>query len=523
MKLSAALLLLAAGQTVNALLPIHIKDYRFIKPASPNSTESENEVFYVKGIDYQPGGSSGYDPDSDSDVLSDPEQCARDAFVFQQLGINTIRVYTLNPDINHDKCMTILNNAGIYVILDVNGPHYGENLNRADPVGTYNAWYMSRVFRFIDAFKNYPNVLGFFAGNEIINDESNYAEIDPQFIRAIQRDMKEYIAKHSNRTIPVGYSAADNVDLRLPTLNYLQCNSLTGGNITKTMQESRSDFFGLNTYEWCSGSSDWKSSGFDKLNSSFSDAVIPVIFSEYGCNKNKPRTFDEVSEGLYGGLKAVFSGGLVYEYSEEANEYGLVTIDPEDGSITFKEDFENLKNQLKNSSLPTIKEKDVPKSEIFKCNASLITSEFSDFGVKNFSIPEQSKDTAYVIKWGANGTEGQILKNYTAPTTFKYEIKNVDGSVIPATITYPSSNLINELQTSSTMSVSSTSSASVTSSAKSSSVSSSTKKGNSSKSKASKSTSSGNKKARNGAEMISTPGFGTGFAAAVAAAVAALL
>ena len=62
MKLSAALLLLAAGQTVNALLPIHIKDYRFIKPASPNSTESENEVFYVKGIDYQPGGSSGYDP-----------------------------------------------------------------------------------------------------------------------------------------------------------------------------------------------------------------------------------------------------------------------------------------------------------------------------------------------------------------------------------------------------------------------------------------------------------------------------
>ena len=76
----------------------------------------------------------------------------------------------MNPDVNHDKCMTILNDAGIYVILDVNSGNYGENLNRADPSGTYNGQYLTRVFKFIDAFKNYPNVLGFFSGNEVIND-----------------------------------------------------------------------------------------------------------------------------------------------------------------------------------------------------------------------------------------------------------------------------------------------------------------------------------------------------------------
>lgn len=282
MKLSTSVLLslLAVSPVAQAMLPIHIKSYRFIKPSSDENDPSKNEVFYVKGLDYQPGGSSGFNADGDSDVLSDAQQCARDTYVFQQLGVNTVRIYSLNPDLNHDECMTILNDAGIYVILDVNSGNYGENLDRSDPWGTYNSQYIGRVFRFIDAFKNYPNVLGFFSGNEVINDEKNYASIDPPYIRAVQRDMKQYIAKHSNRTIPVGYSAANSVDLRLATYRYLQCNSMDGTHVNEAFEESKSDFFGLNTYEWCSGTSDWQSSGYDVLNSTFSDAVTPLIFSE---------------------------------------------------------------------------------------------------------------------------------------------------------------------------------------------------------------------------------------------------
>ncbi|KAL3234557.1 hypothetical protein RNJ44_03319 [Nakaseomyces bracarensis] len=517
MLAESVLLLLAASNMAQALLPIHIKDYRFIKPSSPNNTDTENEIFFVKGIDYQPGGSSAYDGNSGEDVLSDADVCARDAYVFQQLGINTIRVYTLNPDVNHDECMTILNDAGIYVILDVNSGNYGENLNRADPWGTYNAQYLSRVFKFIDAFKNYPNVLGFFSGNEVINDEKNYANIDPQYIRAVQRDMKQYIAKHSNRTIPVGYSAADNTDLRLPTLNYLQCNSLNGKNVSVALNESRADFFGLNTYEWCSGSSDWQSSGYDKLNSSFADAAIPLIFSEFGCNKNLPRTFDEVSKGLYGGLKNTFSGGLVYEYAEEANHYGLVDIDDDDNSVTYKEDFDNLKSQYESLELPTTKESDVPENNIVLCNGTQITDEFEDFGVNNFTIPTQPDDIARMIKWGVNGTNiGKLLDDYTLPKSSNYTIKDTDGNELSGEIAYNASNAINSLYTpsSSTSSSSSVSSSTSKSSSASSSSASSTK---------STKTKSGGKKEKNGANFIEGPSFETGFGAVLAAVIYALI
>lgn len=442
-------LALACVPLAHAMLPIHIRNFRFIQPSSPKNEVEDNEIFFVKGVDYQPGGSSGFDPDGDSDALSDPDVCARDAYNFQALGINTVRIYSLNPDLNHDKCVTIYNNAGIYLLLDVNSGHYGENLNRADPWGTYNSQYLTRVFKFIEAFKDYPNVLGFFSGNEVINDEENYASIDPPYIRAVQRDMKQYIAKHSNRTIPVGYSAASNDGLVEATFKYLQCNSFDGKNVSKSLDDSRSDFFGFNTYSWCSGTSDWKTSGYDKLNETYSDTVIPLIFSEYGCNKNLPRTFDEVSEGLYGGLKYTFSGGLVYEYIEEVNNYGLVEMDS-DGDISYKKDYDNLKSQYKNVTLPETKESSLPKNSVYKCDSKAITNAYKDFGVNNFTIPDQPEEIIRLIKYGVNSSNiGKILDDYDAPTTFNYTIKDSDGKEISASIAYPSGNKVNELSTTS--------------------------------------------------------------------------
>lgn len=464
---------------VEALLPIHIKSFRFIQPASPDNNPEENEVFFVKGIDYQPDGSSGYDSSSNQDVLSDPDICARDAFAFQQLDINTIRIYSVNPDLDHDECMTILNNAGIYVILGVNSGNSGENLNRADPEGSYNAEYMTRVFKVIEAFKDYPNLIGFFSGNEVINDESNYAETVPPYIRAVQRDMKQYIAKHSNRSIPVGYSAADNTDLRLATFKYLQCNSFDGKTINTALDESRSDFYGLNSYQWCSGTSDWKSSGFSELNSTFSDAVIPVIFSEYGCNKNIPRTFDEVTDAIYTnqGLEKVFSGGLVYEYSEEANNYGLVKIDDDSGSITYKEDFVNFKNRLAEVNTSIIYEDSISNNTIYRCNSSEILEIYTNFGVSNFTLPDQSEEIVDLINNGiSNATTGNILSssNYTVPTTLNYAVIDQDGNTVNATIVYKSANTINELNVDVTTTLTSSSSESKTSTSVSSTTSSST-------------------------------------------------
>lgn len=442
-----AILELVLAVLVHAVLPIQIQNHRFIKAASVRNDPKENEIFFVKGIDYQPGGSSGFSSYGEQDLLSEPSQCARDVYAFQRLGINTVRIYQLNPDLNHDECMTMLNNAGIYVVLDVNSGNFGEHLNRADPKGSYNAYYLSRVFKFIESFKNYPNVLGFFSGNEVINDDQNYAEIDPPFLRALQRDMKQYISRHSNRTIPIGYSAADNTALRLATFKYLQCNSWDGKNISQELEESKSDFYGLNSYQWCSGTSNWESSGYQELQQTFKKAKIPLIFSEYGCNQNSPRTFDEVSQGLYDGLKDSFSGGLIYEFSEETNSYGLVCIDNNDGSLTYKKDFENLAHQFSQLNLPNTKQFQLSGSSISKCDPTEIGNIYKNFGTKDFRIPEQPDEITSMIEQGvADATPGSIIVDYKGPTTLKYQIRDVKGNPIDAKLTWDYANTNNQLE-----------------------------------------------------------------------------
>jgi len=77
--------------------------------------------------------------------------------------------------------VSIFNAAGIYLILDVNSPFPNGSLDRTAPWESYNPVYMKRVFGMIEAFKNYPNTLAFFAGNEVINEQST--RLVPAYIR----------------------------------------------------------------------------------------------------------------------------------------------------------------------------------------------------------------------------------------------------------------------------------------------------------------------------------------------------
>jgi hypothetical protein len=61
--------------------------------------------------------SGGFPEPSDYiDPLSSGANCTRDVPYLQQLGVNTIRVYSVSPNNNHDECMGLLENAGIYVM-----------------------------------------------------------------------------------------------------------------------------------------------------------------------------------------------------------------------------------------------------------------------------------------------------------------------------------------------------------------------------------------------------------------------
>lgn len=293
-----------------------------------------NERFYIRGVDYQPGGSSNL-----TDPLADIDTCKRDIPVFQDLGINTIRVYTVDNSLDHTKCMQMLSDAGIYLILDINTP--GASISRYDPACSYNADYLQSVFATIDAFAGYDNILGFFAGNEVINSENTTNTAT--YVKAVVRDMKKYLKARGYRQIPVGYSAADIVSNRLLVAEYLNCGDDA---------DARIDMFGVNDYSWC-GDSSYTVSGYAEKVKLYSGYSIPIFLSEFGCNKVVgSRPFTEIQAIYSDAMAKVFSGGLVYEYSNETNNYGLVQISDNGASVTKLTDYYNLKKEYSSVSNP---------------------------------------------------------------------------------------------------------------------------------------------------------------------------
>ncbi|KAK7720801.1 1,3-beta-glucanosyltransferase [Botryosphaeria dothidea] len=295
-----------------------------------NAFWAGDERFYIRGVDYQPGGSSQVE-----DPIAEPDKCKRDIEKFKDLGINTVRIYTVDNSANHDECMNLLADAGIYLALDVNTPKY--SLNRNEPKSSYNDVYLQNIFATIDAFANYDNTLLFFSGNEVINDDKTTGAAP--YVKAVTRDMRQYIGSRGYRKIPVGYSAADVDSNRFEMASYMNCGT----------DDERSDFFAFNDYSWCDPSS-YTKSGWDQKVKQYGNYSIPLFLSEYGCNTND-RKFEEVAALYSDKMTGVYSGGLVYEYSEEGSNYGLVKISGSD--ITDKSDYTAFKSALKDTPAPS--------------------------------------------------------------------------------------------------------------------------------------------------------------------------
>ena len=260
---------------------------------------------------------------------------------FQKLKINTVRIYTVDNSQNHDACMSALASAGIYLALDVNTPKY--SINQDDPAPSYNAEYLQSVFSTVDAFQTYSNTLLFFSGNEDINSVATTSAAP--YVKAVTRDMKNYINARKYRSIPVGYSAADVDTLIYQTADFMNCGDDA---------MARSDFFAYNDYSWCDPSS-FEGSTWQAKANYFANFSIPLFLSEYGCVKTT-RKFEEIAT-LYGSqMTPSYSGGLVYEYSKEttaapADLYGLVDING--NSVSELTDFSTLASAFSSTPNPT--------------------------------------------------------------------------------------------------------------------------------------------------------------------------
>jgi 1,3-beta-glucanosyltransferase GAS5 len=121
--------------------------------------------------------------------------------------------------------------------------------------------------------------------------------------------------------------------------------------------------------------------------------------SEFGCNKNPPRNFGEI-EALYSNkMTSVYSGGLVYEYTQEDNKFGLVQV--QGNNVQELPDFAVLRSALAKTPAPTDDGGYKADGKPSDCPAKI-----NSWLVRNNSIPIIPSEAEKYFKSGAGAGVG---------------------------------------------------------------------------------------------------------------------
>ncbi|KAI1454764.1 glycoside hydrolase family 72 protein [Annulohypoxylon moriforme] len=309
----------------------------------------DDRRFLINGVVYEPHHSNDslIDP-LDDDGLDDLE---RSIPLLKDLGVNTIFVFFIDINRKHDAAMSMLAEAGIYVLPCI--APFSRQYGASSVYGSYRLGLMDWYFKAVDEMTKYPNTLGLVVSCRAIAGPTD-TSVAP-ILRAIVRDVKKYIrlaSKKKNwRALPVGISAPD----LKPSLK-LQYEYFVSG-----PEKDAVDFFGFNDFTPV-GQSPMQERRYNELIDIFAASPVPVYFSMYGNNAVSPRAFNE-TQALYCdfSMLSTFSGGFIYEFFQSSDtKSGLIDrTESRRGNIRFTKlpDFRSLRDRLRGSfmRLPPMK------------------------------------------------------------------------------------------------------------------------------------------------------------------------
>jgi 1,3-beta-glucanosyltransferase GAS5 len=179
----------------------------------------------LKGIDYYPRPNVGvYTTSNSNDFYTEEFRSVweRDVAYFQQLNINAVRIYAVDPGKNHDSFMCALKAAGIYAIIGLAADCDNCAILGTSAPDCYPTVLRERGEFIIQQFSRYDNVIGFDAGNEIglsSGSETINGPCQKQFLRDMRAYVQGCMNSNTMRHIPIGLAVAD-VDRSQKALYY---------------------------------------------------------------------------------------------------------------------------------------------------------------------------------------------------------------------------------------------------------------------------------------------------------------
>ncbi|EJD55302.1 hypothetical protein AURDEDRAFT_109680 [Auricularia subglabra TFB-10046 SS5] len=295
--------------------------------------QEDGTRFFIKGVAYQEQGTVTQEdpdafpePDDFIDPLADGNACQRDLPFLTQLGVNAIRVYSVDPSLNHDTCMSLFEQSGIYTIIDLSQPLNG-SIDRSQPKWSSNL--LNLYLQTIDTFSKYDNVLAYTVGNEVVTSPAE--TVAAPFIKAAARDVKAYLKSKGSSAL-VTYASTDGSQWRNNLASYLSCGD----------ESTTIDLYGLNNYEW---KGDASIASYGNTNNFFSTYNVPAYFSEYGAPVT-PRPFTEVAALFGAEMSQWWSGGLAFSYFPSIQTgFALGTVSEDGTTYAPNQDYANLQAQ----------------------------------------------------------------------------------------------------------------------------------------------------------------------------------